>query len=628
MNNEQLRQAIADLPAHQLPEALRLAEAAGYSLPSERSRDEDFAAELRERNDPENALYELFGILPLTRDQRRILELYLSESRMMAVGCNGSGKSFALAAIVLGLSWHLEGYRLAGDGRPQGCALLLIAPKEPQILDAYKAHFLHLAALAKERGHTIAGYGSHSAKSVSWEPVPGRWYMRAMTAPREAHGDAVSHFGLGPHHVNMVAWLEEVTGIYPPIIASLKGRLVSAGAKAVASTNPTSASGTGYNLSQRDGWPTAYSSAFSHPNVLERRTIYPGAVSVESVERDLRDPFLFEGRGQLWTENGDPPSGYAVPDPAKADQVYALAPVQTPEIGPREDGIPGHPEAEPQVFRPLVPEVFGRLIGRWPVVDPQVLFSDAAIEDAMRLGEGSGPEGPPRAVGIDGAMSTSGDRAEGVPWWGPPARTLWSVLAEAKSGDLRANIEQVIQLAEKSGLTIPAIAGMPHRFQHPESGERCAVEAIERWGKTPVYVIDPAWGGHIIEALRLKGCRVELGAFGAASLPALRGQRRQALNARAEWACTLSDVMQLGLVALPRVAEMAADLKTIGSPEEVERAKAGGKIVVVKLRPKDDMRDDLGRSPNAGDALLLASSSGPYMSQGVASWGRLEGWGG
>ena len=322
----------------------------------------------REQGDPELVLREMFGVLPLTSDQRVMVSTWMDNKLSVGVGANGTGKSYILVALTLAWQWHVLGYKPDAAGIPQGCLLAIVAPTGSAILQCWRSYFLKFGRLAAARGHPLAGWDKRSEDSITWVASAETWRMVGVTAPRQVGQDEVAHSVLGPHHPNFSVYLDELAGVKPKMIGAFKGRLVSSGAKATASTNPTSASSLAKRLIDNDGWVAAYSSAFRHPDILRRGDpLYPGSCSVPDVEDALRTAGLFRRVGQLWTREGDPHEGFARPETHHKDVVYALpdrGAVDKP--GPREDGHPGHPEAVLSVFRPASAAAFGLYIGDFP----------------------------------------------------------------------------------------------------------------------------------------------------------------------------------------------------------------------------------------------------------------------
>jgi len=410
------------------------------------------ARELYAAGDPERYIRRVFG-WTLARDQTRLIQAYLESTQLLAVGANATGKSAALAAMVLGWTFDAAGSAIEEDGRPRGCVILIVAATGDAGLEAYQKHFLELGERARDRGHLLPGWGRHSTKSVNWQPIEGRWYMRRITAPVTAGADEVSHHVLGAHHSNMVAWLEEVKAISPAVIEALKGRLRGADNRAVGSTNPTSATGLGHHLSQVVRWRTVYSSAVgrigfglgeskveglqAHENIQQRREVIPGAVSHVVVEADLRDQRNFEIRGKHWDSAEKPPEGFCRPKPEAGDFLYALPPSGLEDVlGPREDGHPGHPAVEVLVIRPLTGKAYGVIVGGWPPIDPRSLFGaymlGKAVELRLRVPDA---EGAPRVVGVDAAYAEGGDEMIGTPWWGLSPRDLLELAWQAREQD-------------------------------------------------------------------------------------------------------------------------------------------------------------------------------------------------
>lgn len=643
-----------------------------------RQRSRDRAVELARGGDPEEYLREIFG-WRLSDHQRKTVYAFLENQRLVLVGSNGTGKSVIGAGLTLGWTWDAKGSLDDGKGMPVGCALLILAPTAAGVLEAYQSHFLELGRLAAESkkglsdGHLIAGWGDHSEDSVRWAPIKGRWYMRGITTRREAGTDEVSHAVLGPHHRNMIAWLEELKAIYPKLYEALRGRLVSKGNRAIASTNPTDTSGLAYRLSTSQGtsWKTIYSSSIgarfrepatgelmeipAHENVIYRREVIPGAVSHEAVEEDLRNGQNFEHRGLHYEGDGDPPAGFAVPNLKRGDFLYALPEADLPDKeGPRRDGIIGHPDAKVVVLRPRRGISYGRVIGTWPGTDPLSLFSRLAVQRAQSRWTSTSPDGPPDGVGIDASLTDLGDEALGSPWWGPTARQVlrlaWAArpFKEVQRAG-RPAVEQYGSLADGAEALRTLDADelrkrvlSPDAWRSQSSG---GLKALERWlevgrmvyvgdalglpasdeerakellissyGRSPVYNVDPAFGRHFRAALRTARCRARDMSFGGAAAGPLDGQTRAAFNARAEWYFSVADLVDLDLIALPPSTLLMEDLVAIGPPIPKRKASKaagrGGKVDVFKLRPKSEIMEFLdGRSPDRGDTLALAGAS-------------------
>ncbi len=656
------------------------------------------AARLAESGDPEKYIRRVFG-WKLARDQKRAVAAYLESRELLLVGANGTGKSILAFMLAFGWSWDAEGSRLQNNGSFVGGILLLIAPKGEAIKEAYQKHILTLGRMARDNGHLMPGWGQQSKKSASWVAIEGHWYIKGMTASKEAAGqDEVAHSVLGPHHENFIIVYDEIKAIAPSIVEAGKGRLVSGPMnKAIASTNPTSATGLGHKLSVIDGWKTIYSSAVgrlgytaaegegsggveelkAHENVFARRPVFPGAVSHVSVEADLRTSSLFENRGQLWTGTGDPPEGYARPSATQGDFIYALPSAELEDVSQgRSDGFPGHPGVELQVLRPLTGVAYGRIVGGWPPMDPHSLFSEAGLLAAVQLRSTlPAPKGPPRVIGVDASTSERGDEMVAVPWWGPPARELiqlaWgarpsegasiqagadvltaallsskvdkppgtrgrqdSKVGSGKEGSQNARasgphersptvLEAIAGLAGvpasatqdmRAHPGVPAYIGEPLPLPVAEAGAAAARILIDKWGKDPVYHLDPAHGAGIGSSLKAQYCKVRYMYFGGRAALPLPGQTRAAHNARATWAFDLADAVGLGLVGMCRDPQARADLVALGAPEEVDRAAvkvvgAGGRVTYFKVREKPAIKKYLGRSPDRGDGVKLASAS-------------------
>jgi len=161
---------------------------------------------------------------------------------------------------------------------------------------------------------------------------------------------------------------------------------------------------------------------------------------------------------------------------------------------------------------------------------------------------------------------------------------------------------------------VPAYVGEPLPLPVAEAGAAAARILIDKWGKDPIYHLDPAHGAGIGSSLKAQDCKVRYMYFGGRAALPLPGQTRAAINARATWAFDLADAVGLGLVGMCRDPQARADLVALGAPEEVDRAAvkvvgAGGRVTYFKVREKPVIKKYLGRSPDRGDCILEASGS-------------------
>ena len=138
--------------------------------------------------------------------------------------------------------------------------------------------------------------------------------------------------------------------------------------------------------------------------------------------------------------------------------------------------------------------------------------------------------------------------------------------------------------------------------------------SLEKWGKTDLmattgrvkarlgndvaHVDVIGMGSGVVDRLREQGCEAEAINFGAATKAMDRSGEVPMLNVRAAAWWGMRELLEDGIPLLPPDAELTADLV---SPNYFY--SSSGKIQVER---KDQIRKRLGRSPDVGDAVVMA----------------------
>ena len=172
------------------------------------------ARELYATGDPEKYIRQIFGWI-LARDQKRALNAWMDNPRLLLVGANGTGKSAILHALKLGWGWDATGSILGENGKCMGGILILIAPTGINTNRVYQKHILGLAKRAKERGHLLPGWGTHSTRSPLWIAEEGALAVLARHEARAIVRGAGSALGLGnpPRGGDVFLSTERLTGV-------------------------------------------------------------------------------------------------------------------------------------------------------------------------------------------------------------------------------------------------------------------------------------------------------------------------------------------------------------------------------------------------------------------------------
>ena len=544
------------------------------------SEEDDVRAKLAEMADPEKFAREVLGALPLSRQQQRFLleVVELGPGAWILLGGNGTGKTGVIGFAAL-FAFGPLACAAGPDGKPVGCTVLITAPKSTSAKATIYSQLTRFGGVASERGLPLPGwlprprdgYRGASYVDVNWHADGKLWEMRILSAAPRA-GGGIAHGASGSHAPGQQIIIEEEgEGVQEGMHIAIGGLSVASNVHVWASTNPTSSFSP---LASRvaaapDTWRKLSFPAWEHPNVIERHDVIPGAVSVRALEDALRAA-SFERRGLAVEVDLEP---------AKLDFVYALAERGAPsERGPRSDGIPGHPAALPQVFRPTSGLAAGLWAGNWLREDEsRLLFHVNTIRTAMASGAWRLPEGPPDRVGVDCAQSRA---PVACPSWGPTARDAH----DAKAGAGTIHLGPCREIAYGAGTQI-------------EQGKRGAAHLIELYGLSPLFVLDDAFGGYVDSALVARGCETNAVKFGAPPTSDPTRELGRMQNRRAEMNANAALVLNSGIAVLSHSAKLLEQMAAVGPLIPPGEAR-GGSI----LRPKKDIQipmDEL-------DALVLS----------------------
>lgn len=566
-------------------------------------RHRERAARLAESGDPLKYIREIFGY-KLTKDNERQIQFILENRRALIRGGNGGGKTFVATAMAGGWFFDALGSLPGENKRYRGCILLFPSVTHATSLDAAYRQIIEHARHAREfSGHVFPGFPeSDEVKNthvsyfgrVYWEVpnCPG-WYMKSISPrlPARNADDQVAHAAGGRHEENLIALIEEAKDLAPAAMAAVDGWMVGSDNRAIALTNPTYSSGSLFV--QRDLWAEMQVNTIKHDNVILRKNVIRGgAVSHVAIEEKLRNPLQVTCMGK-YTEiqpNADHHDFvYALPDRDLADKE-----------GPRDDGFPGHPDADLSVFRPS--NAFcGQVLGLWPKFSSSRPFHDSILDNCLvgfeePFDRGQNKKIPPAAVGVDAAR-WGDDKIIAMPRWGPTARKSVENYLASKKSETIIGSARVVPKASEDGDEV--------------AGDKVASWLVSEFGKDSEYRVDQGGGGYIYDGLKRLGCRVMIIPFGAK--PAMKkpvSGQSSPLNRRAEMYLDLAAAMRLESARCMISSILREDLAA-QKTEIVEHSSFGkkkDKVAMVKLIDKDIIKQRLGRSPDHSDAVVLASA--------------------
>ena len=191
--------------------------------------------------------------------QVRILEAVRDHVRVAVRSCNGSGKSYAAAHIVL---WWLMAFTES--------MVITTAPTERQVREV----------LWREIRRAYRG---------NEELIDGKLMRTTLELGDKhyAHGISTNEPERfqGFHEGNILFVVDEASGMREDIFEAIEGSMTSAGAHLLLLGNPTALGGTFYEAfhRRRDLWHTIHISAFDTPNVASGEIEIPGLVSPQWV---------------------------------------------------------------------------------------------------------------------------------------------------------------------------------------------------------------------------------------------------------------------------------------------------------------------------------------------------------
>src|SRR5262249_42731632 len=116
-----------------------------------------------------------------------------------------------------------------------------------------------------------------------WEFGPNHFAIGFSTTDN----DPAKFQGFHAPHILVVA--DEAPGISQQIFEAITAVLKGAHTRFLAIGNPTTNEGWFYDAFSSNGWWSTHISAFDTPNVLERRVVVPGMVTLEDIERARLD---------------------------------------------------------------------------------------------------------------------------------------------------------------------------------------------------------------------------------------------------------------------------------------------------------------------------------------------------
>ena len=236
--------------------------------------------------DPIRFVSEKLGASPWSK-QNEILEAVRDNARVAVRSCNGSGKTYIAAHVVL---WWLMCHPDA--------IVITTAPTGHQVRDILwreirRAHHQNAKLIGGRLLRTSLELGDkHFAQGLSTD-TPERFQ--------------------GFHEGHILFVVDEASGVREGIFEAIEGSMTSADAKVLLIGNPTSLRGTFYDAfhKRRGLWKTIHISAFDTPNMVRDEIVVPSLVTpkwVADAEQNWgKESYLYQVRvmGEFPTESED-----------------------------------------------------------------------------------------------------------------------------------------------------------------------------------------------------------------------------------------------------------------------------------------------------------------------------------
>jgi hypothetical protein len=528
----------------------------------------------------------------LTPQQEYALGVIERERRVLLPSANNVGKTFILAGYGV---YVMDAVAALPDDESgfeeQGARILLPGPDHDTVFETIYAEMLTHAARAETRGHRMPG--ERSERSVLWRVRP-KWHVEVLTPPTKV-GQAVAHTASGRHHRNQIALVEEGQGVGEPLWRGAEGMCSSAGNKIISSFNPTEALGPAFQRSRAGSYITVHLDAFEHPNIRQRVGVIPDAVDCRVIDDRVRTDC---------TDRGAAP---ATPvELEQGDFVYALPPrLDTPERGGRTDGVPGHPDGEPRVYRPTG-AFMAQVRGQYPSSNDAGLFSAGAWDAAVaRWREEQDPPTAPDSVGVDVAREGKDD-TRSAPRWGDGASALLRAYATAQPVGAVA----VADLQRMRRARIGALTLFP-KGDGVDTGDRIARQHPD----SPLVIDDGGVGSSPLDYLgRVIGRQVLGVSFGGSAFPSLPGEP-VCENMRTQLYVRAAMLVARGLCDVPPSARLREEVlahrleyttRTVERINAIKGRTEKVRVTSVRLVEKKEVRKLIGRSPDESDAFVLA----------------------
>lgn len=450
-----------------------------------------------------------------TPDQARVAAHFPQARRVCVCAANGVGKTFLAADLAVSF--------LFSYNRP---LVLFTAPTQRQVEQLLWAEivrrlkYLGLMPPAAPPG------------KPEWEREGRTLYGFATNQPERLQGFHAPH---------MLLLIDEASGMTAEMLEAIEAVAIGDTNYVFAIGNPNEPYSPFYELTQRPSWRQETLSALTHPNILHRREVIPGATNWNTLLQRAKD----------WCRIA----------PTETDDTFTLqlTPQERAYLTDRNATEPPPPEGPrtEQVF--LLPnDAFRvRYLGRFPAASSDTLFSPQMIQESMQ--RPIAPQGR-RFAALDVARE-GGDR------------TIYAL----RAGDAIATLCEI----------------PPGPF--PRQAE-CILGLLYR-DRPETLTVECAGLGIGLYDLLYQRATCPVLQFQPAGKPFAPQDRQRYLNRRAQAYGKLAEAMREGRVSLPDDPELRADLAAIRYRTTPD--------LQMQILDKESIKARTGRSPDRADAIAI-----------------------
>lgn len=244
-------------------------------------------------SDPIEFIARVLGIKAITREQAEVIRSVWANKYTAVKAAHSVGKTYIEASILLAFLFTQE-----------DSVVVSTAPTGRQVSDLLWRNVNDQYANAQ---HPLGG----KCNSVDLTISP-RWFATGIsTNPGAEEESAVKMQGY--HAPKLLVLVDEAFGVHKKIWESIDGIASSDGARILGVGNPSTSNNHFASHWKSAEWNKITISAYSHPNIILKREVIPGAVSykwlLEKIEKWCQpvdskiNEYVFEHNGQLYLPN-------------------------------------------------------------------------------------------------------------------------------------------------------------------------------------------------------------------------------------------------------------------------------------------------------------------------------------